>query len=398
MTDDSVLRLRKDEERRIRAGHLWVFSNEIDVRQTPLVGLEPGQPVVVEDSRGNFVGSGYANPNSLIAVRLLTREPRRRIDRELVRERLSRALESRQALFGDQPYYRLAFGEGDRLPGLVIDRFDRIHVVQPTTAGMDRLLPDVVESLVELADPGGILVRADSPARLNEGLSLYSRPAYGTVPESVELRENGVRFQAPIREGQKTGWFYDHRINRNRLRRYVEGRRVLDLFSYVGAWGVQAAVFGAREVVCVDSSEPALREAAENATLNGVGDRVSLLRGDAFDLLDQLRERGERFDVVVLDPPAFVKRKKDLRKGEQAYRRLNRLAIDLLAPRGILISASCSFHLDRDTLLRAINWAATNARREAQVVEEGHQGPDHPIHPAIPETSYLKVFTTRLLD
>ncbi|MEX2582738.1 MAG: class I SAM-dependent rRNA methyltransferase [Gemmatimonadota bacterium] len=398
MSSDAAIRLRKDEDRRIRAGHLWVFSNEIDVKATPLTDLEPGQAVEVQDVRGNFLGRGYVNPHSLIAVRILTRSPGRRIDGAFFAERLSRALELRERMYPDQPYYRLCFGESDRLPGLVVDRFGGILVVQATTAGIERRLDLIVPALVELTGADGVLLRADSPSRVHEGLEQYVRTVHGEIPSTTEISENGVRFRVPLAAGQKTGWFYDHRVNRSRLQDYAPGRRVLDVFSYIGGWGVQAAAFGADEVTCVDSSSAALEQLATNAALNGLGDRVSTIEGDAFETLEQLLAGGRRFDVVVLDPPAFIKRKKDVKKGEQAYRRLNRSAMGLVAEGGILVSASCSFHLSRDALLRAVLWAAERAGREVQVVEEGHQGPDHPIHPAIGETNYLKAFFVRTLS
>jgi 23S rRNA (cytosine1962-C5)-methyltransferase len=398
MPIEPVLRLRKDEDRRIRAGHLWIFSNEIDVRATPLTDLVPGQLVAIEDARGSYLGTGYANPNSLISARLLTRRRDEPIDGEFLRRRIRRALRLRETLFLATPYYRLVFGESDGLPGLVVDRFGDYLVVQPSTAGMDQLLDPLMEALVDELRPEGILLRADSSARANEGIESYTRLAYGAVPERVPIVENGVRFQVPLLEGQKTGWFYDHRANRDRLRRYVRDARVLDVFSYVGGWGVQAGCFGASEVVCVDSSAPALDLARSNADLNGIGERLVVRQGDAFDLLQRARDGGERFDVVILDPPAFIKRKKDLKEGEQAYRRLNRLGLDLLPEGGLLVSASCSFHMSRDALLKAIVWAAGKAGREIQVVEEGHQAPDHPFHPAIPETNYLKAFFVRTLS
>jgi len=391
------LRLRKNEDRRLRAGHLWVFSNEVDVERTPLTAFEPGAPVEVQDSRGAPLGSAYVNPRSLICARLVSRSPRRVLDRALLRERLERALALRETLFEGDPYYRLAFGEGDGLPGLVVDRYGDVLVAQLTTAGMERLREEVVGVLDELLHPAGILLRNDTPSRALEGLEMYVDTALGTVPERAEIRENGVRFLVPLTTGQKTGWFYDHRMNRARLQRYARGKRVLDVFSYVGGWGVQAAVAGAERVVCVDSSAGALHEAEENARLNGVGDRVRTLHGDAFDALRGLREAGERFEVIVLDPPAFIKRKKDAKQGEQAYRRINHSALERLAEDGILVSASCSFHLSRDALLDAVLRASRDAHREVQILEEGHQGPDHPLHPAIPETAYLKAFFARTL-
>jgi 23S rRNA (cytosine1962-C5)-methyltransferase len=398
MSRPAVIRLKKNEERRIKAGHVWVYSNEIDATATPFTTFEAGDQVAVQDARGGFLGTGYVNPRSLIAVRLLSRRQGEALDGDLFRKRLDLAVSLRESLFAGEPFYRLAFGEGDGLPGLVVDRFGETLVVQPTTAGMDRLLDIILPLLVEITGAKGVLLRADSPSRQAEGLELFVRPAFGSVPDAVSIRENGVRFLAPMVGGQKTGWFYDHRLNRGRLRHYVAGARVLDVFSYVGGWGVQAATFGAREVLCVDSSEPALAGAERNADLNTVGDRVHLERGDAFTVLQRLRDTGDPFDVVVLDPPAFIKRRKDVKEGEQAYRRINKLALELLSPGGILVSASCSFHLTRDALLRGILWAANRLGRDIQIVEEGHQGPDHPIHPAIPETAYLKAFFVRALS
>lgn len=385
------LRLRKNEDRRIRAGHLWVFSNEVDVERTPLTAFEPGEPVEIQDSRGAALGSGYVNPRSLICARLVSRSPRRPLDGALLRRRLERALELRDRLY-DEPYYRLAFGESDGLPGLVVDRYGGVLVVQLTTAGMERVKDEVLATLREVVRPTGVLWRNDVGNRALEGLELYVEPAEGLVPEEVEIRENGTRFLVPILGGQKTGWFYDHRENRARLLRYVPGRRVLDVFSYVGGWGVQAASAGAETVLCVDSSEPALSTLERSAALNGVDERVGTMRADAFEALRELKDAGERFDVVVLDPPAFVKRRRDAAQGEKAYHRANRLALELLAPRGVLVSASCSFHLSRDALLGLLLAAGRDARRELRVLEEGHQAPDHPVHPAIPETSYLKAF------
>jgi 23S rRNA (cytosine1962-C5)-methyltransferase len=397
MAEEIVLRLRKDEDRRIRAGHAWVFSNEIDVRATPLAGIEPGSIVDLQDSRGQFLGRGYVNPASLISVRLLTRDPKQAIDEGFLRCRIATALGLREKLFGGDPFYRLVHGEGDGLPGLVVDRFGEYLVVQPNTAGIESLLDTVIGLLVEALGPSGVLIRADSSTREYEGLPEYAREAHGSVPDVVPIVENGVRFDVPVVGGQKTGWFYDHRENRAKLRRYAPGARVLDAFSYLGGWGVQAATFGAREVVCVDSSASALDGAKRNAEINNVADRVEFRRGDAFETLSSVVAAGERFDVVVLDPPAFIKRKKDVKEGQRAYQRLSRLGMELVADGGILVAASCSFHMERDALLRTVLRAATQMARDVQLVEEGHQGPDHPVHLAIPETSYLKAFFVRVI-
>jgi 23S rRNA (cytosine1962-C5)-methyltransferase len=390
------LRLRKNEERRLRAGHLWVFSNEVDVAATPLASFQPGDAVEVQDSRGAPIGAGYVNPRSLICARLISRDARRPLSAGLLEHRLSRALKLREMLFGGEPYYRLVFGEADGLPGLVVDRYGSILVAQVTTAGMERHRDDLVAALAALPGITGVQLRNDTGSRELEGLESYVETAHGAVPDRVEIVENETRFSVPISGGQKTGWFYDHRPNRARLRRYAPGRRVLDLFSYIGGWGVQAATAGAREVVCVDSSASALDELDRSAALNGVDQKMRSQRGDAFDVLARLREEKERFDIVVIDPPAFIKRRKDQKQGEKAYQKINRLAMELLVPDGILFSASCSHHLSRDALLLAMLRAGREIGRDLQILEQGHQGPDHPIHPAIPETEYLKAFTARV--
>jgi len=255
----------------------------------------------------------------------------------------------------------------------------------------------VLAALIQVLKPSGILFKNDSSARDAEGLERYVETAYGEVPEWVALEENGVKFEAPVIEGQKTGWFYDHRMNRARLAPYVKGKRVLDLFSYIGGWGVQAAAFGASEVFCVDASGFALDGVERNATLNGFAEKVTCVEGDVFAALRELKSAEERFDVVIADPPAFIKRKKDIKNGEAAYRRLNETAMRLLNKDGILVSASCSMHLEEDNLQNILLTSARHLDRNIQLLERGAQGPDHPVHPAIAETRYIKSLTVRLL-
>lgn len=389
------LRLKKNEDRRLRAGHLWVFSNEVDVAATPLTAFGPGDPAEIQDHRGVTIGSAYVNPGSLICARLISRGSGRTLDARLLGDRIARALALRERLFPDEPYYRLVYGEGDLLPGLVVDRFADVLVVQITTAGMERVREQVIDALVTTTGATGIVLRDDAPARALEGLG-GGVGTWGVVPERITLTESGARFPVSLTEGQKTGWFFDHRQNRRAMRRYAAGQRVLDVFSYVGAWGIQAALAGAREVTCVDSSAAALGELAQGSALNGVESVVTGMQSDAFEALRELHAAGERYDLVILDPPAFVKRRKDMKQGEKAYVRLNRMAMELLTPDGILVSASCSYHMSRDGLLLAMLRASREAGRELQILEEGHQAPDHPIHPAIPETAYLKAFIGRV--
>ena len=272
-----------------------------------------------------------------------------------------------------------------------------ILVVQLASATMEQHKDDVLAALIQVIKPSGILLKNDSAARDAEGLNRYVETAFGLVPEWVALEENGVKFEAPVMEGQKTGWFYDHRMNRARLAPYVKGKRVLDLFSYIGGWGVQAGAFGASEVFCVDASGFALDGVERNAGLNGFAEKVTCIEGDVFEALKELKNAEERFDVIVADPPAFIKRKKDLKNGEGAYRRLNEQAMRLLSKDGILVSASCSMHLPEDDLQNILLTSARHLDRNIQLLERGGQGPDHPVHPAIAETRYIKSITCRLL-
>lgn len=386
--------LKKNEERRLRQGHVWVFSNEVDVARTPLTAFTPGQPVRIQGHDGRALGSAYVNPHSLICARLVSRDPAQPLERSLLVHRLNIALSLRQRLF-PRPYYRLVHGESDGLPGLVVDRFDDVLVAQINTAGMELLKEELVTALQKVVKPRAILLRNDTPARALEGLESYVESALGEVPEAVAVEENGARFEAPLLSGQKTGWYYDHRDNRARMQRYVHGARVLDVFSYIGAWGMAAAVAGAERVTCVDASTRALDQVQRNAALNDAADRVETIEGDAFEALKGLRAERAQFDVVIVDPPAFIKRKKDAKEGIQAYRRLNQAALQLLGKDGILISASCSYHLQRDVFLDLLHQSARHLDRQLQILEQGHQGPDHPVHPAIAETDYLKCFIGR---
>lgn len=383
-----ALRLKRNEDKRLRNGHLWVFSNEVDTRLTPLKGLPPGTLARVQDAAGKDVGLAFVSPQSLICARLVSRDAHAPIDRDFFQARLARALALRERHF-PVPFYRWVYGEGDLLPGLVVDRYGDYLVVQTATWGMENALPLILDALSALVQPRGILLKNNGSARKLEGLPAVLETARGSIPERLAVEENGCRFQVDVLGGQKTGWFYDHRANRARLRDWVAGRRVLDLFSYVGGWGVQAAAFGAREVLCVDSSAPALALVHENARLNQVEARVHTHAGDVFAVLKELAE-APPFDVVILDPPAFIKSRKDLAEGVQAYRRVNQLALKVLAADGLLVSASCSHHLSRDLLLEQVARAAAQQRAPLQLLAEGHQDLDHPIHPGIPESAYIK--------
>jgi 23S rRNA (cytosine1962-C5)-methyltransferase len=388
------LRLKRGEDRRLTAGHLWVFSNEVDTARTPLTDFEPGALCRIISDRDRFLGYAYVNPHSLISARILGRNATHPPDKSLFVHRLQVAQSLRRSLY-PKPFYRLVYGESDALPGLVLDRFGDVVVGQIATAGMEALRPQIEEAVKKVIAPAALVWKNDSGARDLEGLPHYVETAFGDLPESVVVEEGGINFQVPLGSGQKTGWFFDQAANRLALRKYVGGARVLDVFSYLGAWGLGALKAGATEATCVDSSAPALEQLQASAAANGL--KPNVIKGDAFDVLESLHSQGRRFDVVIVDPPAFIKRKKDVPKGEAAYKRLNQLAMQLLERDGILVSCSCSYHLEPDHLLTAIQRGARHLGRFAQVVEVGGQAPDHPIHPAIAETRYLKAFFCRVV-
>lgn len=387
--------LRKGAEKRLKQGHLWVYSNEVDVKKTPLKGFSAGEQCSVESHSGQFLGVAFVNPNTLICGRLFSRDKKAVFDRSLFAHRLNIALSLRDTRF-EEPCYRLVYGDSDGMPGLVVDRFGDDVVVQISIAGMEALKEDILAVLEKKLKPRSVLFKNDGKMRESEGLESYVEQALGDLQEA-ELVENGVRFLAPVEQGQKTGWFYDHRLGRAALKPYVKGKKVLDLFSYVGGWGVQAAAFGASEVTCVDSSRLALDYVHKNAELNGVQDQVTSIEGDVFEVCKALREQGERFDVVIADPPAFIPRRKDQKAGELAYQRLNQIAMRLLNKDGLLVSGSCSMHLQESTLLEIVRKTGRALEKELQLIERFPQGPDHPIVPAIPETNYLKAMYFRVL-
>lgn len=391
-----ALFLKRGEDKRLREGHLWVFSNEVDVARSPLTEFEPGEIAAILDHAGKPIGIGYVNPASLIAARLVVRGVARGLDRSLIVHRLNVALALRERLYAE-PYYRLVFGESDGLPGLTLDRFGDVIVGQTTTAGMERLKDAVAEAIVKVLKPRQLWWKNDASIRALENLPSYADLGYGEYGPPPIVREGGLTFEVDPVGGQKTGWFYDQRENRDRLSRLVAGRRVLDMFSYLGAWGLRAAAFGASDVVCVDASQAAVDAIGRNAERNDLAARVRAVRADAFDHLKALREARERFDVVILDPPAFVKRKKDFAEGRLAYRRLSELGMQVLAKDGVLVTCSCSYHMPRAALLDAVQQGARHLDRSVQMLVQLQQGPDHPVHPAIPETDYLKGFICRVL-
>lgn len=391
----SCIQLKKNEERRIRAGHPWIYSNEIDTRITPLRHFFSGQEVVVKAHNENVLGLAYINPHSLITARMISPDPHTVFDQSFFLEKFQCAYELRQRLF-PQPFYRLVFSEGDFLPGLIIDRFENDFVMQTNTAGMERKIDMIAGALKELfPDIHSILLRNDSQVRIQEGLEMYVKNVWGKTPDVVSLIENNVPFKTSLIQGQKTGWFYDHRLNRARLKDYVSQKQVLDVFSYVGGWGIQAAFFGASRADCIESSPFAAQFIEENARLNLVHEKVNVINEDAFEAMKNLLQTHKQYDVIILDPPAFVKKSKDKKEGLIAYQRLNEMAVKLLTPGGVLFTCSCSMHVSMQDLVDMLQRIAHRTQTRLQILERGHQGPDHPIHICVPETDYLKALMVR---
>lgn len=382
-----LLRLRAGHDRRLRAGHPWVYSNELATTAEHRAWT-PGAPVRIEGDGGWRYGTFLFNPHSLIAARFIGRDPDLSVDGGLVASRLAEASALRGRLgLGD--HHRLVHAEADGLPGLVVDRYGDVAVVQANTAGMDRLLPEIVEGLLALQPWRGIVARNDSAARLHEGLAQEVRLLHGDVSDA-EAVEGGVRFPIDPLGGQKTGFFHDQRPNRDLVARLAADASVLDVFCHVGAFGLRALAAGADAALLVDASAPALEQARRAAARNGLLDRTEVRRGDAFDVMEALAAEGAQFDVVVCDPPAFAKSRKDADAGLRAYGRMARLAAPLVRPGGFLLCASCSHHAPLDRFSASLAGGLQRARRDARLIHTGGAGPDHPVHPALPESAYLK--------
>jgi 23S rRNA (cytosine1962-C5)-methyltransferase len=378
-----TVKLRQKEERRILRGHPWVFSNEL---LQPVGEFSPGDVVDVLDFSGRFLGRGYINPHTLIAVRILTRK-HEEIDSGFFRRKISVARTLRTMLgFGDS--FRAVFSEGDGIPGLIVDKYADTLVVQSSTAGIDRMLENIISALKDEYSPQTILLRNDTASREIEGLAQEKRIVHGRVLGQVTMEESGIRYHVDILEGQKTGFFFDQRENRQVLKDYVKGRRTLDCFCYIGAWSLSAAHFGASDVIGLDISEKAIKMASENAALNGLSAQFEI--ADVFDELRRLEKERERFGCIILDPPAFVKSRAKVREALKGYKEINLRAMRLLEPGGALVTCSCSHHIDHDLFAEMLIDAAHSAGRQARLLEMRSQARDHPVLLAARETRYLK--------
>lgn len=387
-----VIKLRPKEGRRARGGAPWIFSNEI-VMDPAAKALPAGSIVTVQGDDGVVFGTGYFNPASLIAIRLLDPKADADIGMAFFSIALRRALARREAFY-DAPYYRLVHAEGDGLPGLAIDRFDDLCSVQVTTAGMEKLTSDLLAALDDVLAPKTVVLRNDAPARSLEGLDLYVRAAKGAMPDRISLIENGVRYFADIGAGQKTGWYFDQRDNHAFMARLAKDRTVLDAYCYAGGFGIAAATSGAKAVTAIDSSQAALALAEAAAAANGV--KAQFVKADVFEELERRAAASERFDIVIADPPPFVKSRKDLEPGAKAYRKLARLAAAVVAPNGFLFLASCSHNIAPERFAQECAVGISRAGRRAALIHQAGAGPDHPVHPMLPETAYLKALVYAL--
>ncbi len=388
-----IIKLQPNRAKRVVGGHPWIYSNEVAM-EAEAKALTPGALVQFQTAEGKNIGVGCFHPHNLICGRLLARD-RVIIDQDWFAARFRQALALRSALY-DEPYYRLVHAEADGLPGLVVDRYGDDLIVQLNSAGMDALREPLLAALDAVAQPVNIVLRNDGGARTLEGLPQQVEVAKGMLPGRITLQENGLQWVADLAEGQKTGWFYDQRANRALVARFCQDARVLDVYCHTGGFALNAAAAGATDVIGIDASAHALRCAEEAATLNGLTARTSWQRGDAYELLADYATRKEKFDVVIADPPAFIKSRKDIGPGTRGYRKLIKLAAALVKRGGTLFIASCSHHLTLESLTEQVAGGLHEAGREGQILHTVFAAPDHPVHPHLPESAYLKGLLLRI--
>ena len=388
-----LLTLAAGRDKRVAGGHPWIYSNEI-APDPALSAQPPGSLVRVMTAGGKVLGTATYNPKTLIAARMLSRDKDEAIDQAFFTRRLAAALALREKLF-DQPFYRLIHAEADGLPATIIDRYGDVLVVQVNGAGSDALLPPLLDALTDLLQPRAIVLRNESAARETEGLETASEVVRGTLAGPVEIIENGARFAVDLTGGQKTGWFYDQRDNRAYMGRLAQdAARVLDVYTYAGGFAVQAALAGAKDVLAIDRSAPALELVGQAASLNGIA--VETRRGEAFGLLEQLGQAQEKYAVVITDPPAFIKSRKDQPQGLKAYAKLARLGSALVAPGGFLFIASCSHNASVVDFTAAVAKGVSDAGRTGRIIRSAGAAADHPVHPHLPESAYLKALVLQI--
>ncbi|MBS5934284.1 MAG: class I SAM-dependent rRNA methyltransferase [Clostridiales bacterium] len=395
----AIVKLRKGDGRTIKAGGMWVFDNEID----KITGeFENGDLVYVHDFDDYFMGTGFINTNSKITVRLLSRKKGQEIDAAFITMRVKNAWEYRKKTV-DTSSCRVIFGEADFLPGIVIDKFSDVLVVQSLALGIDRLKLQIVEDLIACMEEDGITIRgvyerSDAKVRTNEGMERIKGFIGEPFDTKVEIVENGVRYMVDVEEGQKTGFFLDQKYNRKAIHKLCKGAKVLDCFTHTGSFALNAGIAGAASVLGVDASDLGCKQATENAELNGLQDTVKFLCADVFDLLPELEEKGEKFDVVILDPPAFTKSRNSVKNAVKGYREINLRAMKLIKDGGYLATCSCSHFMTPELFTETIGQAARNVHKRLRQVEYRTQAPDHPILWAADESYYLKFYIFQVCD
>lgn len=379
-----IIKLKKSEDKRILSGHLWVFSNEIqDIQDEP----QAGDIVELRNHSGEFLGKGFYNPKSLIALRLLTSEDEE-IDFQFFKRRIESSMSLRKLLFPDSETFRLVYGESDFLPGLIIDKYNDYFSVQTFSYGMDRRLTLICDVLESLFNPKCIIRRDESSLRELEGLPEKKEILRGELSPTI-ITENNIKYQVDLLEGQKTGFFLDQRENRSAIRRYVKNTNVLDCFCNDGGFALNASYAGAAEVTGIDGSDSAINRANENSKMNNLSG-CRFIKADVFDFLQKEIEQNKNYDVIILDPPSFTRSKKNITTAKLGYKQINSNAIRLLKSGGILVTASCSHHIDEALFMEIILKSAKEAGKKIRLLEWRGASPDHPVLPAMPETKYLK--------
>ncbi len=383
--------LRKNEERRIFNGHLWIFSNEIEKKESE---IQSGETVLINDYRGNFIGYGFYNSNSLIAVRILTRDQKFDLQ-SLLENRLISAYNFRKSVYPNRDSFRLVFSESDFIPGLIIDKYNDSYVLQVYSAGVEKNIDLILEVLKQELGAKNIFTKHDEYFRKLEGLSEENKIYLGNAAEEI-ISDGAVKYKVNFEMGQKTGFFFDQCDNREYLGKFCKDKSVLDCFCNSGGFGLHAAVNGAKNLVFVDSSKEEVENVKNNRALNELVLDAEYVCSDVFDYLERCISENKKFDVINIDPPAFAKSKKNLPKAVKGYEKLNRLAMQVVREDGLLFSSSCSHHLDKDSFIELIGTAAAKAKKKAQIIYFNSASLDHPSLPAMPETSYLKFIGLRI--
>lgn len=396
---EAIVTLKKGEGRMLKSGGLWIFDNEI---ARILGSFEDGDIVAVHDFDGYGLGKGFINRNSKIRVRMMTRNRHQEIDEAFLKMRVQEAWDYRKKV-SDTGSCRVIFGEADFLPGLVVDKFSDVLVVQSLALGIDRLKDQIVELLKEVLAADGIKIRgvyerSDAKVRRQEGMELYKGFIGEPFDTNVEIEENGVRYMVDVKDGQKTGFFLDQKYNRKAIQHLCKNAKVLDCFTHTGSFALNAGYGGAKEVTGVDASELAVEQAILNSKLNGMEDRVKFICRDVFELLPELEEKGEKFDVVILDPPAFTKSRNSVKNAVKGYREINLRAMKLVRDGGFLATCSCSHFMTYELFTQTIHQAARNVHKRLRQVEYRTQAPDHPILWAAEESYYLKFYVFQVVD